>query len=239
MSFDLEPPSCAVILLAAGRSTRFAGAGTGGLFEKKPFAPLAGKSVWLHSLEKFRGMPFVRQIVLVVGACDEPLVRREFQAEIRTNEIVVAVGGAERFDSVAAGLACIDSTCQLVALHDAARPLVSSAEIRAVCQDAARYGAAILAAPVRATLKRVDVSGHIEATVSRDALWEAQTPQVFERELILAAYTARGDIPSTDDAQLVERLGRKVHITPASNLNFKITTQDDLLLAERAVGLRA
>src|SRR4029078_5492385 len=107
--------------------------------------------------------------------------------------------------------------------------------IDSVFEAAQRDGAAILAAPVQATLKRADQKKHIIDTVSRDGLWEAQTPQVFRRDLLIEAYAKRGRDPVTDDAQLVERLGKPVTIVPCSQLNIKITTRDDLKLAEQVL----
>jgi 2-C-methyl-D-erythritol 4-phosphate cytidylyltransferase len=115
--------------------------------------------------------------------------------------------------------------------------------IDAVFEAAKRDGAAILAAPVQATLKRVEQGAgsggqgakRISATIDREGLWEAQTPQVFRRELLIEAYAKRGREPVTDDAQLVERLGKPVTIVPCSPLNLKITTRDDLKLAEQVL----
>ena len=122
-----------------------------------------------------------------------------------------------------------------MAVHDAARPCIVDPWIDAVFAAAERDGAAILAAPVQATLKRADQKKHITATVDRESLWEAQTPQVFRRELLIEAYAKRGRDAVTDDAQLVERLGKPVTIVPCSPLNIKITSRDDLKLAEQVL----
>jgi 2-C-methyl-D-erythritol 4-phosphate cytidylyltransferase len=124
---------------------------------------------------------------------------------------------------------------EFVAVHDAARPCIVDPWIDSVFEAARRDGAAILAAPVQATLKRADQKKHITATVDRESLWEAQTPQVFRRELLVEAYAKRGREPVTDDAQLVERLGKPVTIVPGSPLNIKITSRDDLKLAEQVL----
>jgi 2-C-methyl-D-erythritol 4-phosphate cytidylyltransferase len=129
----------------------------------------------------------------------------------------------------------VKSDIDFVAVHDAARPCIAEPWIDDVFAAAARDGAAILAAPVQATLKRVDQKKHIAETVSRDGLWEAQTPQVFSRQLLIDAYAKRGQTAATDDAQLVERLGHPVTIVPCSQLNLKITTRDDLKLAEQVL----
>jgi 2-C-methyl-D-erythritol 4-phosphate cytidylyltransferase len=120
-------------------------------------------------------------------------------------------------------------------VHDAARPCLADAWISAVVDEATRSGAAILAVPVASTLKEARPSRQIARTVSRENLWEAQTPQVFRRELLLQAYAQRGESAATDDAQLVERVGHAVMIVPGSPLNLKITTREDLRLAEQVL----
>ncbi len=120
-------------------------------------------------------------------------------------------------------------------MHDAARPCLVDEWIDKVFQAAAKSGAAIFAIPVNGTLKRVAADKTIEQTVDREHLWEAQTPQVFRRQLLLDAYAQRGGEPATDDAQLVERLGHPVTVVPGSPLNLKITSREDLRLVEQAL----
>ena len=143
-------------------------------------------------------------------------------------------GGVDRVDSIRSGLIAVSSRVGYVAVHDAARPCVTEQEIAAVFSAAKKKGAALLAAPMVGTIKKV-ADGQVEETVLREHFWEAQTPQVFRRELILEAYQQRiRDIP-TDDAQLVERLGQPVYVVPADRGNIKITTQSDLVLAKYLV----
>jgi 2-C-methyl-D-erythritol 4-phosphate cytidylyltransferase len=149
--------------------------------------------------------------------------------------IDVINGGAERSDSVAAALARVRPEAEFVCVHDAARPCLSEAWIDEVFRAAEKTGAAILAVPVSSTLKRVGVDRKIQETVSRDGLWEAQTPQVFRRELLLEAHARREGFAATDDAQLVERIGQVVSVVPGSLINIKITTKEDLRLAEQAL----
>ncbi len=144
-------------------------------------------------------------------------------------------GGAERADSVEAALARVKPQADFVCVHDAARPCLTDAWIDAIFAAAERSGAAIFALPVAGTLKRVGADRQIEETVSRERLWEAQTPQVFRRQLLLDAYAQRGGFAATDDAQLVERLGQSVVVVPGSPLNMKITTKEDQRLAEHAL----
>lgn len=220
----------AVILPAAGQSRRF-----NDRAYKKPFAPLGGRAVWLHSAERFMHRADVKQVIVCVAAEDRELFDLKFGANIAIMGVQVVEGGAERVDSIQRALECVKDGIDFVAIHDAARPCLADPWIDDVFAAAARDGAAILAAPVQATLKRADAKKHVQATVDRAGLWEAQTPQVFRRQLLIEAYAKRGPEPVTDDAQLVERLGKPVKIVPCSSLNIKITTRDDLKLAEQVL----
>lgn len=219
-------PSFAVILPAAGKSSRF-----GDQYYKKPFVPLENRPVWMHAAEKFCNRSDVQQTLLVVSPDDLEEFQSKFGGNAALMGVQVIVGGAERTDSVAAGLAQVRPDIEFVAIHDAARPCIAEQWIDAVFAEAKKTSAAMLAAPVTGTLKRVGPSRIIEATVSREGLWEAQTPQVFRRELLVEAYARRGSEPATDDAQLVERLGKPVTVVPCSAMNLKITTKEDLRLA--------
>lgn len=218
--------SFAVILPAAGKSSRFRDP-----HYKKPFVPLENRPVWLHAAEKFTNRSDVRQTLLVISPED----REAFQSKIGANAALLGIeivdGGTERTDSVANALARVHADIDFVAIHDAARPCIADEWIDAVFAAAVQTGAAILATPVHGTLKRVAADRAIVETVSREGLWEAQTPQVFRRQLLLDAYARRTSAPATDDAQLVERLGHKVTVVPGSPMNLKITTKDDLRLA--------
>jgi 2-C-methyl-D-erythritol 4-phosphate cytidylyltransferase len=220
----------AVILPAAGQSRRFHDKAY-----KKPFAPLGGRAVWLHSAERFLNRSDVKQVIVCISAEDRDLFNMKFGANIAILGVQVIEGGEHRTDSVQRALERVTDEIDFVAVHDAARPCIAEPWIDAVFEAAQRDGAAILAAPVQATLKRADQKKHIAETVSRDGLWEAQTPQVFRRDLLIEAYAKRGRDPVTDDAQLVERLGKPVTIVPCSQLNIKITTRDDLKLAEQVL----
>jgi 2-C-methyl-D-erythritol 4-phosphate cytidylyltransferase len=223
----------AVILPAAGRSRRFHDKAY-----KKPFAPLAGRAVWLHSAERFLNRPDVKQVIVVISADDRELFNMKFGANIAILGVTVVEGGKERTDSVQRALEKLKDGIDFVAVHDAARPCLTDAWIDDVFSAAQRDGAAILATPVAATLKRVDEKGQatrIVETVDRRSLWEAQTPQVFRRDVLIQAYAKHGREPATDDAQLVERLGQAVTVVPCSPLNLKITSRDDLKLAEQVL----
>jgi 2-C-methyl-D-erythritol 4-phosphate cytidylyltransferase len=223
----------AVILPAAGRSSRFRDQNY-----KKPFAPLGGRAVWLHSAERFLNRKDVKQVIVVIAEEDREDFSRMFGANIAIMGVDVCVGGAERADSVQNALAKVKDDIEFVAIHDAARPCVADKWVDAVFAAAEKTGAAMLATPVAATLKRAAKSsggGHptVAETVDRAGLWEAQTPQVFRRELITKAYAARAGANLTDDAQLVEKLGTPVALVDGSPMNIKVTTKDDLKLAEQ------
>jgi len=220
----------AVILPAAGRSSRFKDE-----YYKKPYAPLAGKAVWLHSAERFLQRNDVMQVIVVVSPEDRESFNFKFGSNVAILGIDVVPGGAERSDSVAAALARVKPAAEYVCVHDAARPCWTDAWVDEVFRAAEKSGAAILAVPISATLKRVGGDRKIQETVSREGLWEAQTPQVFRRDLLLEAHARRDGFAATDDAQLVERLGHAVTVVPGSAINVKITTKEDLRLAEQAL----
>lgn len=222
-------PTFAVILPAAGKSSRFHDQ-----HYKKPFVPLNDRAVWLHSAEKFLNRDDVKQVIIVISPEDHEDFHMKFGANIAILGIDVVQGGANRTDSVRKALEQVHDDIDFVAVHDAARPCIANEWIDAVFESATKTGAAILAVPVVGTLKRV-ADKTIEETVPRKGLWEAQTPQVFRRDLLVEAYAKAGDQPATDDAELVERLGRPVAIVPGSPINLKITSKGDLRLAAQAM----
>lgn len=224
-------PKFAVILPAAGNSTRFGGA------IRKPFLTLAGRPVWQRTLELFHRLPEVAQIVLVLAVDEIDDFRKTYGGLLLLayDKVTLAPGGAERFESVANGLAVVRADIDFVAVHDVVRALTTEELVRNVFSAAATHGGAIAGIPAADTLKRIDpVSKRIVETVARAGIFQAQTPQVFERSLLERAYAGRADFGQaiTDDAQLVEAAGGTVVVVPGSPLNFKITTPDDLKLAE-------
>lgn len=220
----------AVILPAAGKSSRFQDKNY-----KKPFAMLAGRAVWLHVAERFLNRADTLQLILVISPEDRESFEFKFAANVAILGVEVVEGGAERSDSIQRALARVKPQADYVCVHDAARPCLADEWITAVYNAAEKSGAAILGVPVTATLKRVAPGNLITETVPREGLWEAQTPQVFRRQLLLDAYARRGTEPATDDASLVERLGHPVTIVPGSPMNLKITQRDDLRLAEQCL----
>ncbi len=229
-------PRVAVILPAAGQSSRFGGP------QKKPFVTLDGRAVWQRAAELFWTRPDVVRTLVVVSPDDREEFLSRFAGVVAFANAEVVTGGAERFESVANALARVPDDADLVAVHDAVRPLTPAPLIDAVFAAAAEHGAAMLAVPVADTLKRVDPdTNRIAGTVPRAGLWQAQTPQVFRRDWLVAAYAKRSEYGSaiTDDAQLVEAAGHAVVVVPGSPANFKVTTRDDLLLADAVVKHRA
>lgn len=218
----------AVILPAAGQSSRFKDK------EKKPFATLDGRAVWLRSAELFVTRSDVCQCIIVVAADDEEMFRRRYGANLAFMNVQIAKGGSERFESIANALPLVKPEAEFVAVHDAVRPCATEALVNAVFAKAQATGAAILALPVPDTLKQVDPHDKIQATVPRRGLWLAQTPQVFRKEWLLEAYAARAKLGKdiTDDAQLVEAVGHPVHVVEGAASNIKITAKSDLSLAE-------
>jgi len=224
----------ALILAAAGKSTRFSRRVGYDATVKKTFTHLDGKPIWLRCVEKFVSREDVTQVVVVIAPEDIDWFRKYYLSEINGMLLRVVSGGENRVDSIRSGLLAVSPRVDFVAVHDAARPCVTEQEIAGVFAAAKVHDAALLATPVVATLKKV-VEGFIEGTVPREHLWEAQTPQVFRRELLIEAYQQRiTDVP-TDDAQLVERLGKPVYVVQTDHGNIKITAPSDLVLAKYLV----
>jgi len=214
------------IIVAAGDSRRMG-------FDKL-FAAIAGKPVIAHTISAFQRANSVNEIIVVA--------REDRQDEIKTivrdrrSEKVRSIvpGGKHRQDSVRAGLDQLDSATRWVAVHDAARPLITPEQIERVFQQCANHGAAALAEPINDTLKRADSDLLVSGSVDRDQLYAMQTPQIFERQLLEDAYRAvcAENIFVTDEVSAVERMGRKVVLVVNGDFNFKITYPRDLPLAD-------
>jgi 2-C-methyl-D-erythritol 4-phosphate cytidylyltransferase len=225
-----------VILAAAGRSTRFM---TGQnpldawhrLPPRKIYADLAGKPVWKHSADAFLSRSDVGQIVLVISPDDREAFQEQHRGQLALLGIDLVDGGSERADSVERGLAALRLNITHVAVHDAARPLVTRDAIDRVFATAREFGAAILATPIVGTIKRVQADDVIETTVPREGLWEAQTPQVSRVEWLRDAFEQRGERQPTDEAQLLQEAGYPVRVVLGDRTNLKITTADDLQFA--------
>ena len=223
------------IIVAAGSSERMG-------FDKL-FALVSGKPIIAHTIAAFECTDCVDEIILV-GRADS---LGEFQKVIGKPTKVkhVIAGGAERSDSVRAGLEHVDPKSGFIAVHDAARPMITPEKITRVFEVARKHGAATLAEPINDTLKRADLAAVaasaddagdllIKESVDRSGIYGMQTPQVFEKKLLEEAYqlVAKKKISVTDEVSAVELLGRKIILVPNHDFNFKITYPRDLPLAE-------
>jgi 2-C-methyl-D-erythritol 4-phosphate cytidylyltransferase len=226
-----EVPFTTAIIVGAGQGTRFGAA-------NKVLAPLTGRPVLAYSLDAAQNATTVAAIIVVASAHLLDDVLKLARSASWPKLIAVIPGGNRRQDSVAAGLASVPSQTVLVAVHDAARPLVSPHHFDDCIAAAHQCGAAIVATPVSDTLKRVNGTTIVE-TVPREALWAAQTPQCFRVDLLRRAF-AHADalgLTVTDEAAMVEALGHPVAIVPGSETNLKITRSTDLDLAAALLAL--
>jgi len=227
-------PKFSVIIPAAGKSERFGGD------TKKTFAKLDGRPIFIRTLELFVSRNDICQKILAVAPEDLGAMKSSYGPNLGFMGVRLVEGGARRCDTVAAALAILADEAEYVAIHDAARPCVRLELIDAVFAEAVKSGAAILAAPITGTIKRVSGAKVIEETVSRRDLYEAQTPQVFRKDLLLSAYQQRGDAADepTDDAQIVERAGTPVAVVISDPTNLKVTTKADMALANALLKAR-
>ena len=214
------------IIVAAGDSRRMG-------FDKL-FATIAGRPVIAHTIHAFERAGCVDEIIMVARedrlAEIKKIVRDETLKKVRS----IISGGKHRQDSVRAGLDHIEATARYVAIHDAARPLITAEQIERVFEQCRIHAAASLAEPINDTLKYADSEFFVTSPVDRHQLYAMQTPQIFERRLIEDGYRAvyAENASVTDEVSAVERLGRKVVLVPNIDLNFKITYPRDLALAE-------
>ncbi|MDR3277138.1 MAG: 2-C-methyl-D-erythritol 4-phosphate cytidylyltransferase [Oscillospiraceae bacterium] len=225
-------PSCAVVIAAAGASRRFGG-------EDKLFAPIGGTPALARTLAAFQRCGAIREIVVV--ARERELTRvAELVAEYSiTKASRVIVGGATRLESVYNGVFAVTPSVKLIAVHDGARPLVTEEVIADAVSMAAKHAAAAPAVPVKPTVKRAK-NGVVTETLDRDGLFEAQTPQVFEASVLKGALTNARDkrLDVTDDGAAAEAIGVAVWLTKGSYENIKLTTAEDLILAEAILSRR-
>ena len=214
------------VICAAGASSRM------GMDKSKQLLELDGKAVIEHTVAAFENDGVTDEIVIV---CPETLLKafEELFSSHCTKVIRFAKGGAERQFSVFNGVSSCDESAQLVIIHDGARPFVTPELIESVAADGDSFGCATLAVPVKDTIKRV-VNGIAAETPKRDELYAIQTPQVFRKDLYLCAYAhaAKDGIVCTDDCSLVELIGCAVKITPGDYNNIKITTPEDIAIAQ-------
>ncbi len=219
------------IIAAAGIGKRF------GSQKPKQFIELAGKPILFWSIKAIISCPLIEDVIIAGPPQNLSEVEKIAQPFKEKLPIKIVEGGALRQDSVELAVnACRDET-KWLAIHDAARPLVTPIQIEQVCLMAREIGAAILALPIHDTVKEVDENGLILKTLERTRLFRAQTPQVCKKEDLLKAisYIKETGIEATDEASMLEAIGIAVGIVQGSRKNFKITTKEDLLLAEALI----
>ena len=229
--FEREPlfmSTFAVIIPAAGDSSRFVG-----FEQKKPFVSLLGIPIWQRTVDHFVAVKSVVEIVLVLSAEDRSAFEAKFQDDIQAREVRVVSGGACRAASVQNGIRAITSDAEYIAVHDAARPLLTESGLVELFAAAEKHGSVIPGIPVTSTVKQVSADNKIVGTVDRQPLRLAQTPQVFQRRILQNAFEMADDLSLfTDEASLVEASGKNVFVHPGWSRNLKITTADDFRLAE-------
>ncbi len=223
------------IIVSAGKGQRFMEG------RKKQFFSLGGKPILAHTLDQFDACPLIRSILLVVGHEDQDYCLKEIAEKFQHRKISQIIpGGKRRQDSVRNGLDALSAKAGIIVIHDGVRPFVTREMIEESIRCAIRFGAAIIAMPVKDTIKMVHPDGTVLKTLERESLYQAQTPQTFQIPLIREAYlkATEDGFVGTDDASLVERLGKKIHILPGSYTNIKITTLEDLMLANLILKMR-
>ncbi len=221
------------IVLAAGAGRRIGGD------LSKTYLPVAGRPLVLRTLDRMFSSTLIEQVILVIGAADLERCTAMLRLDpaLQNRPWTLQTGGATRQQSAKRGLEKITPDADLVVIHDGARPFASTELIDRCIAAAAIHGAAVPGLPARDTIKVVSGEHWIENTPDRNSLWEIQTPQVFQRELIVAAHeqAAKEDAEFTDDAMVVERFGKPVFVVQGERTNIKITVPEDLWFAETLI----
>ena len=221
------------IVLAAGEGRRIGGE------IPKTFLPIAGRPLVLRTLDRMFAARAVENVVLVIAANEIERCQSMLRADaaLRDRPWLLQAGGLTRQQSAKRGLEKIGSDTDIVIIHDGARPFVSAVLIDSCVEVAADKGALVVGLPAHDTIKVVSQDQRIQSTPDRNSLWEIQTPQVFRRELIVAAHerAEKDGVQVTDDAMVVERMGTPVYVIHGERTNFKITVQEDVWLAETLI----
>jgi 2-C-methyl-D-erythritol 4-phosphate cytidylyltransferase len=224
------------VIVSAGKGQRFMDG------KKKQFYFLANRPILVHTLDKFENCPLVHSILLVVGQEDMGYCLKEIVEKYQYRKISQIVpGGKRRQESVRNGIEALAKDAEVVVIHDGVRPFVTREMIEESIHSAQRFGAVVTAMPVKDTIKIAHPNGTVLQTLDRESLWQIQTPQTFLAHVIKEAHqkATEDGFVGTDDASLVERLGIKVHILPGAYTNIKITTPEDLILANLFLGMKA
>ncbi len=224
-----DKPKVAAVIVAAGQGLRMGGI-------DKVLSPLGDEPILLRATRPYQDSPVIGQIVIVVAGEKEEMCRRLVAGEIWSKVTHICIGGPRRQDSVAEGLRQLERF-DFVMIHDGARPLVTTDIIDRGLAAAQETGAAVAAVPVTDTIKRAGDDLTVVETLPRRNLWAVQTPQVFRFDVVQIAHLQDAE-EATDDASLVERLGHKVKVFQGSYDNIKITTPEDLAVAENILHRR-
>jgi 2-C-methyl-D-erythritol 4-phosphate cytidylyltransferase len=217
------------IVLAGGAGKRM------GTSTNKQFLLLNNKPIIVHTLQVFQECKPIDGIYLVVNHKDLPIIQEEILEQYHFNKILkLVIGGRLRQDSVRNGLEAIDEACDIVTIHDAARPFISPSFIEKSIFLMEMFDAIIPAIPAKDTIKAISKEGFVMKTLERDTLWQVQTPQTFKYELIIKAYREgmAKKLCGYDDSTFIEYLGKKVKVMEGSPYNIKITTPEDLIFAK-------
>ncbi|NDI36965.1 2-C-methyl-D-erythritol 4-phosphate cytidylyltransferase [Chengkuizengella sediminis] len=217
-----------VVIVSAGKGTRMR------TEQSKQYIELQNKPILVHTLEQFHRIKEIKHIHVVVGTDDVKLVEGYKETYHLHKVTSVIPGGKERQDSVYKGLLSFDESIDWVMIHDGVRPFVTEDDIMSCWRKAEEKGAAVMAVPVKDTIKLVNENMDVLSTPERKQLWAIQTPQVFQlKELIKAhEYAKEQKLLGTDDAMLMEMVGASIHVVPGDYQNIKITTPDDLEYAQ-------
>ena len=213
-----------VVIVAAGTGSRM------NMGINKQFIKLEGKEIIAYTIEKFYNNLNIEDIVVVVKEDESEFFKKEILDKYNFKNVKIAYGGKERQDSVYNGLKLLDEKCDVVLIHDGARPFVSDKIIDKSIEEAKEHKAIVVGVPVKDTIKVIDNDKNIVDTPNRSVLWAVQTPQTFDYNILIDAYkdAFKNKFYGTDDAMLVERIGYKVKMLEGSYNNIKITTQEDL-----------
>ncbi|WP_373600632.1 2-C-methyl-D-erythritol 4-phosphate cytidylyltransferase [Paraclostridium bifermentans] len=218
-----------VVIVAAGTGSRM------NADINKQFIKLNDKEVIVHTIEKFYKNKNINDIVVVIREDEQEYFNENIINKYKFNNIKIAYGGKERQDSVYNGIKKLDDNCDVILIHDGARPFVTNSIIENAIKEAKQHNAVVVGVKVKDTIKVVGENGNVIDTPNRSYLWSVQTPQVFKCDVITKAYedAYNNNYYGTDDAMLVERIGYDIKMVEGSYDNIKITTPEDLNFGEQ------
>lgn len=231
-----EKVRASAIIVAAGKGTRM------NMEINKQYIELEGKPVLARTLGEFQDCVQIDEIVLVVNEADILFCKKQIIEQYGLDKVkAIVAGGTERQKSVFNGLEAVRQDAEVVLIHDGARPFVSLESIQNSISAAMEFGGSVVAVPVKDTIKMSDGNGFISQTIDRSSLWSIQTPQAFRLDLIMKAHqkAVEDEFQGTDDAVLLERLGYQLKLIMGGYDNIKITTKEDLLIAEAIIKARS